>query len=613
MFFIVGSLTLAAMPSPCQIKILALVLSYLSLTSRVESVKIKTSGASFQLCSFSSDFQVRPDTTCPTARAPSTLVALQGESEAIQFVLRPDQDLPKVRASLENVPRGVECQIHQVGFVWAMHNRRVEGSGGGWFPDPLLPLSAASSFDIPSSTSQPIWISCAVSNAASPGVTNMQFTLHSRDKLLSSSHLELNVLPILLPTIAESKIGTAWSGNWEENNFLPYYGDRAAAVAPVFMNVMTRHRMPPDSIYLPQPKPLSQYVKLAEAGVQWFALVDVSNYKDQTGPASLLQMSEAPEGSAHNANSWGRQFHEVDTFPAASLLQVTQTSSATCPESFSDAGIERLIEALRSTVSGLEEKGLLDRAYVYGFDEKGPECEPEIRKVFGAVKAAFPKLKTHAVLNWALPLDLPLDIQTIAYEKFMPLEAEKWVKAGKLQWHYHCIEPHESKYLNSFIERPALHARLLFWLAALREMKYGAPSGWLYWAMDYWRPCDSEKCGQFTQPKVLERTARNSMNRTAFTDFPPASYIWKPEIYDIFANGDGMFLYPCQDGPCESLRLDALQNGLEDWEMFRMLGPELGMRLIEQVVQGPTQFEEDAAKVEAVRREALYLLVQKQR
>lgn len=50
-------------------------------------------------------------------------------------------------------------------------------------------------------------------------------------------------------------------------------------------------------------------------------------------------------------------------------------------------------------------------AYVYGFDENPVSCEPQVRKLFGATKKAFPTLKTAAVLNWSpMPVDLPVDI-----------------------------------------------------------------------------------------------------------------------------------------------------------------------------------------------------------
>ena len=48
----------------------------------------------------------------------------------------------------------------------------------------------------------------------------------------------------------------------------------------------------------------------------------------------------------------------------------------------------------------LKAHGLDEWSYVYGFDEVPSNCEPVLRRVFGAVKRAFPGLKTMAAINW---------------------------------------------------------------------------------------------------------------------------------------------------------------------------------------------------------------------
>jgi len=78
---------------------------------------------------------------------------------------------------------------------------------------------------------------------------------------------------------------------------------------------------------------------------------------------------------------------------------------------YTDEYVERLVATLAPTVVALEQLKLLDRAYIYGFDENPPSCEPQVRKLFGATKAAYPGLATAAVLNWSpMPVDLPVDI-----------------------------------------------------------------------------------------------------------------------------------------------------------------------------------------------------------
>ena len=78
-----------------------------------------------------------------------------------------------------------------------------------------------------------------------------------------------------------------------------------------------------------------------------------------------------------------------------------------------------------------------------------------------------------------MPTDLPVDVWILQYQEFNGADARAWHEAGKLQWQYHCIEPHSLKFLNTFTERRPIQPRLLFWLAALMQAEHGAPSGWL--------------------------------------------------------------------------------------------------------------------------------------
>ena len=97
---------------------------------------------------------------------------------------------------------------------------------------------------------------------------------------------------------------------------------------------------------------------------------------------------------------------------------------------------------------------------------------------------------------------------------------------------------------------------MLFWLAA----GAGLPSGWLYYATNLW-----------IAGAGLTHTVVQRIDNTPFVDFDPGNYVWLPEYSDIFANGDGQFIYPGPNGPLGSARLAALRDGLEDWELLQRL------------------------------------------
>jgi hypothetical protein len=190
-----------------------------------------------------------------------------------------------------------------------------------------------------------------------------------------------------------------------------------------------------------------------------------------------------------------------------------------------------------------------------------------------------------------VPTDLPLDVWVIQYQMYNASASQSWLKSGKEVWWYHCISPSEEKYLNTFIERPLLETRLLFWLAAANF----DISGWLYYAIDLW----------IGWPKP--KTIITRINNTAMTDWDPANYVWLPN-HNIFANGDGYFLYPGPKGPLPSVRLHNIRDGFEDVELFRMIPEEKARNLTEALVRGPTDFTLDPEVVERTRRTAAAII-----
>ena len=146
--------------------------------------------------------------------------------------------------------------------------------------------------------------------------------------------------------------------------------------------------------------------------------------------------------------------------------------------------------------------------------------------------------------------------------------------------------------MNTWIERPAIEARLLFWLAALHGI-----NGMMYYEVAIW----SKQCPDERPCKPVSR-----INRTALTDFAPATF---PNPKPGSTNGDGAFTYPGEGGkPLSSIRLANIADGIEDWELYNMLGEAGGISaaadLITQLVSNETTRRDDPALLERVRREA---------
>ena len=178
--------------------------------------------------------------------------------------------------------------------------------------------------------------------------------------------------------------------------------------------------------------------------------------------------------------------------------------------------VESWTKKLTPTLTSLDSLGLLNKAYIYGFDGMPEIWNQSVYEIFGDLKKKWPDLTTmvgsclstnaslseivgdntvsllfgQAALDWeTFPSDLPLDIWVDEYTDYgtsesylVPTAKEKirrsWLASNPSHqfWWYWCIGPEDPRAMNTFIERPAIEARLLYWLSALH-----AVNGMLYY------------------------------------------------------------------------------------------------------------------------------------
>ena len=95
----------------------------------------------------------------------------------------------------------------------------------------------------------------------------------------------------------------------------------------------------------------------------------------------------------------------------------------------------------------------------------------------------------------------------------------------------------QDEYANRFIEQPLIKTRLLHWI----NFRFGA-TGYLHWGWDFW----SDNC--------LEETAGII-----------------PEAGNIMPGGDAFITYPGNGKILSSIRLEAMRDGIVDYELLKML------------------------------------------
>ncbi|MDD4622233.1 MAG: DUF4091 domain-containing protein [Kiritimatiellae bacterium] len=238
--------------------------------------------------------------------------------------------------------------------------------------------------------------------------------------------------------------------------------------------------------------------------------------------------------------------------------------------------------------SHLREKGWLDKAYVYWFDEPDPKDYEFVMRGFETLKRHAPGLRrmlTEQVEeglaggpNLWCPLTPSLHVDGL----------EERRAAGDQFWWYVCCGP-KAPYATLFIDHPGTEMRVWLWQTWAERV-----TGILVWETVYWTSDAAYPDRSAPQNPYLDPMSWVS------------GYSAPTGMKSAWGNGDGRFLYPplaaadgrrsqtpVLAGPVSSFRIEMLRDGLEDYEYFVIL-----KRLLEQ--KGGKMGGRDRSRMEAL-------------
>ncbi|MDP6153836.1 MAG: DUF6067 family protein [Phycisphaeraceae bacterium] len=427
--------------------------------------------------------------------APGRILAVKGEVEATQLVLFPikrDLDEVNVRVSSLASPAGhvlgeTQISVSPVGFVKTTIvplNRAVplEHEYLGWWPDPLLENFA---FDVAAGDTQPVWIAVTVPRDQPAGIYTGHVRIEPANATPQVVPLEVEIADVLLPD----------SNPWAFRNLISFhphfartfYGDRwTPAMQEKFFEFLLDRRVNVVSMY------------------QNEAYETVENMK---------------RFAARGQN----------TFLIHWYTQTAIVSETDAP------GMRARLEAFYPVMKSMN---LLDRAYVYGWDEIGDPGKMhgmygELAHAANILKREYPGVPVlTAGTDDTYGTDSPLTNLPIAFcpnMKFDVGHARQAQAAGNQVWWYD---------VNWTIDQHLVRSRLIAW----QTFKLGA-DGYLMWAINRWHKNDKP------------------IGKKILTD-------WNPTLDGVCPNSSAMYVYPGKDGPITSLRLENFRDGIEDYELL---------------------------------------------
>lgn len=248
------------------------------------------------------------------------------------------------------------------------------------------------------------------------------------------------------------------------------------------------------------------------------------------------------------------------------------------PRATSVEGNADLATACRQLGAEIDRHGWRGRWVQHVADEPTADSATEYRILAGMVRKHLPGVPlVDATMDTTLAG--AVDIWCPQAQEYQ--NRREWFdsqrKLGDRVWFYTCCSP-GGPWLNRLLDMELLRPALLGWAAALFGL-----DGFLHWGLNQYRP------GQ----DPFER----SVVGHGPGQFLPA--------------GDTHVVYPGKDGPWSSVRLEAQREGLEDYQLLKMLKARNGKRaeeILTAVIRGFDNYNKDVRSFRSARKALLEAL-----
>ncbi len=442
-----------------------------------------------------------------------------------------------------------------------------------FFPDPLLEKTET---NVSPGAAQPIWITIPVPLDASPGLYRGQISASARTDqgtISAAFPLAVRVWPIKLD---KSRLwvtnwfqlggfpGWVQSGSPDEKGSLKQDSEAYWAMLRRYARNMADHRQ---NVALISPLALAEFKPMADGGLD----IDFSRFDRWVQIFTEEGVIGRIEGGhiGGRAQGWESQFVVGIRRVKDGKIESPSVDPAS-PEA--EAFYSKFFPAL---TKHLKEKGWLDRYVQHLADEPIDMNVGTYRAMFALLRKHAPELRVIEAchtkdLNGAIQVWVPQ--LNFLHEHYAHYQQRK--AAGDEVWFYTCLGP-QGEYANRFIEQPLIKTRLLHWI----NFRYGV-TGYLHWGYNYWGKYDP---------------------------FRELAIPWDGGAQYLPA-GDAWIVYPGKEGPLDSIRFEAMRDGINDYELLARLADkdrDAAMKMVSTHVLDFDKYQTDVSAFRATRRELL--------
>jgi len=514
----------------------------------------------------------------PAASGEAIAEVARGEHATFQIVVRAEAPIKKLRAEVSTlVLEGKEAATLQsplvrfVGYVPV--DRPIQTppqdqlrKPPAEFPDPLL---EEKTIDVKAGQAQPIWITLPISQKTVPGTYRSSVCVSGAVK-----GRDVSVSHPLAVRVFGARVGRArlWVTNWFALHWLhmkinpkpdsPEYW----ALLRRYARNMADHRQ---NVALISPLSLADF-DVDENGQ---LTIDFSRFDRWV----TIFMEEGVIGRIEGGHLGGRSKGWNSSFVVRVRCVKDGRIQSVSVDPTSDEADSFYAKFLPALVRHLRDRGWLDCYIQHLADEPTSFNAASYRAMANLVRKYAPELRIVEAchtkdLVGAIDIWVPqLNYLHRDYEHYQDRQA-----AGEEVWFYTCVFP-QGEYANRFIEQPLFKTRVLHWI----NFRYGI-TGYLHWGYNHW-----------TRENPFEKTTR-----------PHGGPSYLPA-------GDPWIVYPGREGPLDSIRHEAMRDGIADYELLSMLSERdavAARRLVSKHVLDFDRYDGNIETFRSTRRELLMLL-----
>ena len=511
---------------------------------------VPDTSSSLRLWRANSAWKIPRDRIVPTARSKGLELSMAAnETESVQLVLNPTEVISNVTVSVD-IP-SLNAEALKVAYVCV--ERPVDDTTlPDMYPDPIPPQSAP--MTLKANENQPFWIKVKAPKGTAKGTYRGWVTVKGERtggfrlfrKFERKVPLFVEVYGFELPDRATCK---------SLFGFYPYMVDNYHGL---------KKREDRLRMYDKYMQKFSEY-RISASGGAAYGLR--SWYPKWEGDTPVFNWKEWDEGMERGFEKYHFNAMRISSGLGlgggdASRRKEPEISGVKEGDPRYEVRLARLLKGMQDH---LEEKGWLDRTYIYCFDEPPEKDNAFVMNGFAKLAKYAPKLRRF--LTSPCRRDLLGGPQTwcpIAPDLMSPLARER-KKLGEEFWLYVCMNP-KAPYATEFIDHPGVELRTWLWQCWEEDVK-----GVLIWTSNLWT-----SKSKYTDPEHPQNPYVDAQS-------------WNPSAVP-WGNGDGRIFYPPEsvfeditvhnsrikqgpnfDDPVASVRAEMLRDGIEDYEYFVIL------------------------------------------